>query len=170
MDHVWHIDWHTLFVPNTSLAEVMIRGTIIYLLLFFLMRFLRREAGQIGIADVLIVVVIADAAQNGMAGPYNSITEGVVLIVTITFWDFALDWLGYHIPALGKLIHPAPLPLIVDGHLLLRNLRRELITVDELHSRLREDGIEHVEDVKRCFMEGDGRISVIGKDGKRAGK
>ena len=137
MDHIWHIDWHLLFVPNTSLAEVMIRGTIIYLLLFFLMRFLRREAGQIGIADVLIVVVIADAAQNGMAGPYNSITEGVVLIVTITFWDFTLDWLAYHVPAFGKLIHPAPLPLIVDGHLLLRNLRRELITEDELCSRLR---------------------------------
>lgn len=163
MDHVWHIDWHALFVPNTSLAEVAIRGTLIYLLLFFLMRFMRREAGQIGIADVLIVVVIADAAQNGMAGPYNSITEGVVLIAVITFWDFTLDWLGYHVPAFGKLIHPAPLPLITDGHLHLRNLRRELITLDELRTRLREEGFEHASEVKRCYMEGDGRISVIGR-------
>jgi uncharacterized membrane protein YcaP (DUF421 family) len=163
MEHIIGIDWHGLFVPNTSLAEVVIRGTCIYLLLFFLMRFLRREAGQIGIADVLIVVVIADAAQNGMAGPYNSITEGVVLILTISFWDFALDWLGYNVPAFGRLIHPKPLPLIKDGRVLLRNMRRELITREELQSRLREEGIEQAEDVKYCYMEGDGRISVIRK-------
>lgn len=166
MEQVFGIDWHTLFVPNTTIAEVVLRGTLIYLLLFFLMRFMRREAGQIGIADVLIVVVIADAAQNGMAGPYNSITEGVALILTISFWDFALDWLGYHLPAFGKLIHPKPLPLVKDGRLLLRNMRRELITRDELHSRLREEGIESLDDVKHCYVEGDGRISVIGKNGK----
>lgn len=166
MEHIIGIDWHALFVPNTSIAEVILRGTFIYLLLFFLMRFMRREAGQIGIADVLIVVVIADAAQNGMAGPYNSITEGVVLILTISFWDFALDWLGYNVPAFGRLIHPKPLPLIKDGRLLLRNMRRELITKDELHSRLREEGLENLNDVKHCYMEGDGRISIISKNGK----
>lgn len=163
MEHIIGINWHDLFVPNTSFAEVILRGTLIYLLLFFLMRFMRREAGQIGIADVLIVVVIADAAQNGMAGPYNSISEGVVLILTISFWDFALDWLGYNVPAFGKLIHPKPLPLIKDGHMLLRNMRRELITKEELESRLREEGLEHMQEVKYCYMEGDGRISIIKK-------
>lgn len=163
MNHIWHVDWNALFIPNTTLAEVVIRGTLIYLLLFFIMRFMRREAGQIGIADVLIVVVIADAAQNAMAGPYNSITEGVVLILTITFWDFALDWLSYNVSFIGKLIHPAPLSLICDGKINLRNLRRELITEAELRSRLREEGIEHLKDVKHCYMEGDGRISVIAK-------
>lgn len=163
MEHIIGLNWHDLFVPNTSLAEVMLRGTVIYLLLFFLMRYMRREAGQIGIADVLIVVVIADAAQNGMAGPYNSITEGIVLILTISFWDFALDWLGYNIPAFGKLIHPKPLPLVKDGRLLIRNMRSELITREELHSRLREEGIEDIREVRRCYMEGDGRISIIRK-------
>jgi uncharacterized membrane protein YcaP (DUF421 family) len=166
MEHIWHIDWHTLLVPTNSLAEVMLRGSVIYLLLFFLMRFMRREGGQIGLADVLIVVVIADAAQNGMAGTYNSITEGVTLILTITFWDYALDWLGYHVPAFGRLVHPPPLPLILDGQLMRRNLRRELITEEELRSRLREEGVEHIADVKCCHMEGDGHISVIGKSGK----
>ena len=53
MEHIFGINWHELFIPNTSLAEVMLRGTVIYLLLFFLMRYMRREAGQIGIADVM---------------------------------------------------------------------------------------------------------------------
>ena len=44
---------------------------------------------------------------------------------------------------------------------MLRNMRSELITRDELHSRLREEGIENLQEVKRCYMEGDGRISII---------
>ena len=163
---LWSVDWHALLVPSGSLAEIFIRGSIIYLLLFFLLRFLRREGGQIGIADVLVVVVIADAAQNGMAGTYNSITEGVLLIATIMGWDYALDWLGYRWPAFGRLVHPQPVLLVVNGRMNLKNLRRELITCDELMSRIREAGIEKLEDVKCCRMEGDGHISVIGYDTK----
>ena len=170
MEHIWHIDWHTLLVPTNSLAEVMLRGSVIYLLLFFLMRFMRREGGQIGLADVLIVVVIADAAQNGMAGTYNSITEGVTLILTITFWDYALDWLGYHVPAFGRLVHPPPLPLILDGQLMRRNRRREQITDDECRSSPREGSVEHIADVQACQMAGDGHISEHGTCGNDAKK
>jgi uncharacterized membrane protein YcaP (DUF421 family) len=45
-----------------------------------------------------------------------------------------------------------------------RNMRRELITEDELMSQLREQGVERVEEVKRACLEGDGRVSVIKKD------
>src|SRR5207302_971690 len=127
-----------------SLLEIVIRGSAIYLLLFFLMRFLRREAGQIGIADVLVIVVIADAAQNAMAGTYTSITEGVVLIATICAWDYALDWLDFHWPAFARLVHPPPVPLVIDGRVLWKNLRRQLITEQELRTRMREQGVERI--------------------------
>jgi uncharacterized membrane protein YcaP (DUF421 family) len=163
MDRIWHIDWHALFVPSGSLAEIVLRGTLIYLFLFFLMRLMRRESGQLNIADVLVVVVIADAAQNGMAGTYSSVTEGALLIATIVLWDYALDRLSSRFPGFARLLHPPPLPLVRDGRMLLSNLRRQLITRDELLSRIREEGVEHLEDVKFAYLEGDGRISVVAK-------
>ena len=51
--------------------------------------------GSIGIADLLVIVIIADAAQNGMAGDSRSITEAMLLIATIVIWDYVFDWLGY---------------------------------------------------------------------------
>ncbi len=155
------IDWKAVFVPDTSLAEIVVRGTLVYLLLFFILRFLRREAGALGISDLLVVVLIADAAQNGMAGEYKSVTEGAALVGTIAAWDFFLDWLGFRFPAFGRLLRPAPLPLVRDGRMLRRNMRREMITEEELLSQLREQGVEGVEEVKRCCLEGDGHISVI---------
>lgn len=50
------IDWNALFVPTPPIGEIVLRGTAVYLFLFFLMRILRRQAGHIGIADLLVVV------------------------------------------------------------------------------------------------------------------
>ncbi|CAN5594462.1 hypothetical protein BH10ACI3_BH10ACI3_06420 [soil metagenome] len=90
MDKIFAIDWHSMFVPTESLLEILIRGTIMYLAMYFLLRIFRRQAGSVGIADLLVIVVIADAAQNGMAGDSKSITEAVILITTIVLWDFSL--------------------------------------------------------------------------------
>lgn len=83
MESLYQLDWKTIFVPTMSVAEIFLRGTVIYLLLFGILRVLRREAGAISVGDLLVVVLVADAAQNAMAGDYKSITEGVLLVGTI---------------------------------------------------------------------------------------
>jgi uncharacterized membrane protein YcaP (DUF421 family) len=164
MDSLLQVDWKSVFVPTVSLAEVVLRGTLVYLLLFFLLRVLRREAGALGISDLLVVVLIADAAQNAMASEYKSVTEGAVLVGTIIAWDYLLDWLGFTFPAFGRLLRPAPLPLVKDGRLLRQNMRKEMISTGELMSQLREQGVASVGEVKRCYLEGDGHVSVIKRD------
>lgn len=157
------IDWKSAFVPSLHIAEIFLRGTIVYLFLFFLLRVLRRQAGAIGISDLLVVVLIADAAQNAMASEYKSITEGIILVSTIVFWDYILDWLGYRFPALRPLLRSPALPLINNGRLIRHNLRKAMIMEEELMAQLREQGVERVEEVKRACLEGDGQISVIKK-------
>jgi uncharacterized membrane protein YcaP (DUF421 family) len=159
------IDWQAMFSPEHSLIEIVLRGTIMYIVLFTILRFfMKRQSGVIGIADLLVIVLIADAAQNAMAAEYKSITEGTLLVLTIVFWNYAIDWLGYHVPFLQRFTRPPPLQLIEDGRFLRRNMRQEMITVDELMSQLRQQGIEGPGMVKKAFIEGDGRISVIRQD------
>ncbi len=79
------IDWEGAFSPELPL-ELILRGSLIYLALFALLRFvLKREAGAVGITDLLVVVLIADAAQSAMAGSYTSLPDGLVLVGTIVF-------------------------------------------------------------------------------------
>ena len=155
------VNWHELFVPKNSLLEIIVRGVITFSVLFAVLRIMRREAGAIGVADLLVVVLIADAIQNGMSGDYTSITEGVVLVATIAFCDFAVDWLGYNVPSLRNVLRPRPLPLVSHGQINRRNLRQEMISMDELKSLLREQGVDDVSSVKRCYLEGDGHVSVV---------
>ena len=74
-----------------------------------------------------MIVVIADAAQNAMAGNYNSITDGVLLIGTIVFWNVSLDWLAFRVPAVRRVIEPLPVRLIKDGAIVRRNMRKVLL-------------------------------------------
>ncbi|WP_437229497.1 DUF421 domain-containing protein [Planctomicrobium sp. SH661] len=155
------VDWRALFVPTEPLPETIIRGTCTYLALFLLLRVFRRQTGSVGAADLLVLILIADAAQNAMADNYSSITDGLLLVGTIIFWEYVIDWLAYHVKWFGKLVDREPLLVIEDGKIDEANLRQELMTRDDLLSQLRQKGVEHVSEVKKGFIEGDGHISVI---------
>lgn len=166
-DKLFKMDWQQMFVPTESLLEIFVRGTIMYLVMFALLRIFRRQAGSIGIADLLVIVVIADAAQNGMAGDSKSITEAVLLISTIVGWDYFLDWLGYNYSFFERILEPKPLPVIRNGKILRQNMKKEMITEDELMSQLREHGIEDVSEIKTACLESDGHFSFIEKKDKQ---
>ena len=171
MSATYAIDWHQMFVPTGSLLELVVRGSSMYLLILAGFRVFRRDAGSLSVSDLLVVVLIADAAQNGMAGEYKSLTEGVVIVATIFAWNYVLDWLAYRSRFVYWLLHPPSLLLIRNGQIQFRNLRSQLITKDDLLEQLREQGVESVERVKKCFLEGDGRMSVIrADDGEPTGR
>jgi uncharacterized membrane protein YcaP (DUF421 family) len=166
MEALLNIDWRQMFVPQESIVAVLIRGTLMYLGMFILLRIFRRQAGSVSIADLLLIVIIADAAQNGMAGEAKSVTEAILLIGVIIFWDYFIDWLGFKSELMSRLVEPQPLMLVKNGRILRRNLEREMITEEELLGQLRQKGIESVDEVKQCCLESGGDFSVIRKDNK----
>lgn len=162
MDLVFKINWYKVFVPSTSIAELFVRGTLVYLMLFAILRFLpNRQIGTVGISDLLVVVLFAEAAQNAMASNYTAVSDGVILVSTIIFWSYTLNWLGFKFRWFQRFLNPPPTPLVVNGKMMRQNLEQQLITQDELMSMLRKQGVQKMSEVKLAFMESDGNISVI---------
>jgi uncharacterized membrane protein YcaP (DUF421 family) len=160
-------DWEKIFYPNTPILEIFIRGTIVYLGIFIMLRVvLKREAGTVGMTDLLVIVLLADAAQNAMADNYESITDGIFLLIVIISWSHVLNFLGYYFPKFQRLINPPALLLVVNGRMIKKNLRKEFITEEELLSQVREQGVSEIKEVKEAYIESDGRISVIPFDQK----
>lgn len=159
------MDLMSLFAVQVPVLELVIRGTAMYWFLFLAFRFvIRRDIGALGIADVLLLVIVSDAAQNAMAGPYQSVSEGFILVGTIIGWNVLLDFLAYRYRFVARFTSPRALPLVRHGHFLMDNLRREHLSADEVMSKLRGQGIAHLRQVKHAYMEGDGQISVIRYD------
>ncbi|PPE74625.1 DUF421 domain-containing protein [Solimonas fluminis] len=158
-------DLRGMFLPDVSLLEIFLRGTLIYLGLFVLLRWFRRPTGQLGIADVLLITLLADASQNAMSGPYESVSSGIGLVLTIMFWDQVIDRLSYRWPRLAHWTQPPPVELIADGVVHEENLERHHISRDELRCHLRQHGVDDFAAVHRCFLENTGHISVLKRDG-----
>lgn len=141
------------------------RGTITFLALYFLIRVVgRRESSSVGLTDVLVIVLVADAASVGMTGDSDTLGDGFILVVVIMFWSVALDALSYWSPWFRKLAKAGPRPLIEDGDLVRRTMRREFMTRDEVMTQLRGHGIEDVSQVYRAYLESNGSISIISNE------
>ena len=149
-------------VPDVSLFETVVRGIVTYFSIFVLLRvILRGRTSAVSMSDILVLVLISDAAQNAMAAEYNSITNGVVLVATIVLCSFATDWLAFRVEGVRRFVHPDRKALVTNGRVLRKAIMEELMTEEELMTQLRLNGVETVEEVKSAYLEGNGEVSVI---------
>ncbi len=164
-------DLGAIFLIDTPILEIFIRGTLSYLVLYGILRLtMNRSSGTVGMTDLLVLVLIADAAQNAMAADYKSWTDGMLLVATIVGWAYAMDALAYRFPrTIGRWVHPKPRPLVLHGRPIGENLRKELISEEELATQLRLQGIDDLSKVRWAAMEGNGQVSVIEEEAGAGG-
>ena len=156
------LNLHELFWPDAGVVELVVRTSLIYLGLLAALRLLaRREMGSLELPELLMLVLIADGVQNGMAGEYRSITGAAIVGGTIIGWNYLLATLTYRVAFVRRLLRPNPLRLVENGRLLHDNMRRELVTEDELRSRLRAEGVHDIREVRRACLEPNGDLSVV---------
>jgi uncharacterized membrane protein YcaP (DUF421 family) len=104
-----------------------------------------------------------------MSGGYTTVSEGALLVATIVGWNWLIDWAGFHFAAIARFTTSPAVVLVRHGRLVRRNLRREHLSDEELAGKLRQHGVERLEEVKIALMESDGEISVIRYSGKPRG-
>jgi uncharacterized membrane protein YcaP (DUF421 family) len=155
------IDWTTVFAPH-HVVENVVRATIVFWMLFLLLRFLpNRKAGGVGPTDLLVVVLLANAVQSAIMREATAITDAAIQVATIAGWSLLFDVIGDRVPGLRGVFHSQPVEVIRDGQVNVRNLRREFMTEEELDAQLRLQGIDAIDDIARAYVEHDGRVSVI---------
>ncbi len=150
------------FALNLPLWEIGLRASLVYLLLLLLMRFVpKRNAGHISPNDLLTAIVAGGLATDAIMGDSASPTDAILMIAIVLFWAWLLDAAEYRFPVLQRLMRHRQTPLIHKGRLIRRNMRRELVTEQELMAALRGQGIDDPSDVDSACLEADGEISVI---------
>ena len=157
--------WHDMFAPTVPAFEIVVRGTLLYLGVVFLARVTgQRESGGLTTNDLIVVILVGGALTQSMSTGYLSIPEGLILASTFFFWSVTLDAVSYAFPRVGALIKSRPRPLIEEGEVNRRALRREFLTREELDAQLRLQGIDDINQVRRAYLEPNGMISVFKRD------
>jgi uncharacterized membrane protein YcaP (DUF421 family) len=154
--------FHDLFFPGVPLLEKVVRTVLVYLFLVVIIRAAgKRQLAELTPLDLVVALTLSNAVQNAIIGDDNSITGGFIgggVLVMVNY--LTVRFLFQH-PKANQLIQGEPLLLIENGRPILENLKKELITEDELLVACREQGAERIEDVDKAILEADGKISVF---------
>jgi uncharacterized membrane protein YcaP (DUF421 family) len=144
--------------------EFIIRAVVVYLFLMALLRLTgKRQVGQLAPFDLVLLLVLSNAVQNSMNGGDNSITGGILLAGTLVALNGLVGYLTFRSKRLERFIEGRPEILIHGGHVDHKAMRRARMTMHELESALRTEGVCGPQDVRFALLENNGHITVIPK-------
>jgi uncharacterized membrane protein YcaP (DUF421 family) len=143
--------------------DAILRGFMIYLFLLVLFRIAgRRTLGQMTNFDFVLLLIISEATQNAMIGNDFSLTNGMLVILSLVGLDIAFSLLKQRFPALNRHLEGLPLVLVEQGRPLKELMRKSRVDEQDILSSAREKhGIESMEQIKYAVLETNGGISII---------
>ena len=154
-----------MWTLGTSALDLVIRSTVIYAVFFGALRvFGKREIGQFTLFDLALVLLTANALQPAITGPDNSLTGGVIVVVTLFLLNRGVAILRVRSPFVRRLLEFGPTVVGRDGAWLLPALVRQGLDLVDVEAALREHGLDEVSEMKLATLEADGSISIVAVD------
>jgi uncharacterized membrane protein YcaP (DUF421 family) len=146
--------------------DLVLRAIVLYAFVFGLTRIIgRRELASLQPFDLILLIVLGDAIQQGLTQDDYSVTGAVLVIGTLALLQVFTSVLSFHFKPLRPILEGEPIIVVEDGEPLDKNLRRERLTVEEIAAQARLQQIESLADVKWAVLETSGQISFIKKSG-----
>ena len=151
-----------MFQFGTPIWQIAVRTLAVYAAVLVGLRLMgKRQLGQMNVADLVVILLIANAVQNAMVGADVSLSGGVVAALTLLVVNFGVTRVLSRNPFAEKLVEGSPTLLVKDGRVIVPNARREGVAEDEIEMAIREHGIAGSEGVRAAYLEPDGTVSVI---------
>ena len=144
--------------------DIVGRGVVVFVFLFLLMRIMgKRELSSLEPFDLILLVILGDAVQQGLTQDDYSLTGAMLAVGTIAVLQIATSYANFKFPRLRSLLDGEPLVVVQDGKPIVKNLDRERLTADDLAVAARREGIAKLDDVAWAVIEPSGTISFIKK-------
>jgi uncharacterized membrane protein YcaP (DUF421 family) len=144
--------------------DLVLRALVLFLFVFVLTRVIgRRELSSLEPFDLILLIVLGDAIQQGLTQDDYSVTGAIIAVSTIAALQVGVSFLRYRVDFLRPLLGGLPIVLVQDGRPIDGNLRRERLSVDELAEQARLQQIGSLDDVAWAVLEPSGNISFVEK-------
>lgn len=157
--------WQDLFDLQLSVGEKILRALLIYLFLVVALRLVgKRELGQTNSLDLVVLLLVANAVQNGIIGSDNTVTGAVIGAVTLFAVNEVFSRSAYGSPRISRLLEGNPSLLIRDGSPIAKALFREGISLPELRAIARRQGFVDLGEVHTAILETNGVVTMFRED------
>jgi uncharacterized membrane protein YcaP (DUF421 family) len=142
--------------------DIALRGIVLYIFIVFVMRAIgRRELSSLSAIDLVLLIVLGDAIQQGLTQDDYSVTGAFIAVSTIALLQLASSYASFRSPRVRTVMEGDPIVVVQDGKPVAANLRRLRLTTDEVAEEARGQGIGSLSDVQWAIAEPSGTISFI---------
>jgi uncharacterized membrane protein YcaP (DUF421 family) len=154
-----------IFQLSSPWWHFALRAVAVYVLVMLLVRLSgKRAVGQFTPFDLVLLILIGNAVQNGMNGGDNSLTGAVILAVCLIVLNYGVAFVAARSPRARTFIEGEPVVLARDGKVFREVLRRELVSNADFLEAMRETGCNGIEHIRVATLETNGRISIVLSD------
>jgi uncharacterized membrane protein YcaP (DUF421 family) len=144
--------------------DIALRAIVLYAFVVFLMRVMgRRELSSLSAIDLVLLIVMGDAIQQGLTQDDYSVTGSLIAVSTIAAVQVVISYLSFRSRRARRVLQGEPIVIVQNGKLIERNVRRERLTEDDVAEEMRAQQIASVEDVEWGILESNGTMSFIPK-------
>lgn len=145
--------------------DLVLRSIAVFVFLLVLTRIIgRRELSSMQPFDLILLIVLGDALQQGLTQDDYSITGALLVVGTLALLQVIVSWTNFRFPGMRGLIEGEPVIVLEDGRPIERNLKRERLTMEDIAEEARKQSIAHLEEVRYAVLETNGQLSFIKKD------
>lgn len=153
-----------LFQLSAPWWHFVLRAVAIYVLVMLLVRVSgKRAVGQFTPFDLVLLILLGNAVQNGINGGDNSLTGAAIMATTLIALNYSVAFVTSRNRKVEKFVEGVPVVLARNGQLFEGVLRRELVSREDFREALRMNGVEDVSEVELALLETNGSISVVKK-------
>ena len=146
------------------MLTIFIRTIIIYCILTLTMRVMgKRQLGELDVGEFVITILLSEIASLPITNPEKPILNAVIPIATLAALEILSSTLILRFPKIKKLLSSKPSILISHGIINKKEMHRVRISIEDLISQIRQNGIYDLEEVDYAILEENGKMSIIPK-------
>src|SRR4051794_12415976 len=144
--------------------DLVLRATAVFVFVMILTRVIgRRELASLAPIDLILLIILGDALQQGLTQDDYSVTGAVLVVGTLAVLQVFTSWIAFKFPRSRRVLEGEPLIVVQDGKPIERNLKRERLTVEEVAESARLHEIGSLDEIKWAVLELNGELSFIKK-------
>ena len=144
--------------------DLTIRAVALFFFVYLLTRIIgRRELSSMEPFDLILLIVIGDAIQQGLTQDDYSVTGALIVIGTFAILQILVSYLSFRFPRLRPALDGEPIVVVQDGRAIEKNMNRERITVEEVMVAARQQQVGSLDSIAWAVLETSGKISIIPK-------
>ncbi len=143
--------------------DSVLRASVVYFGLLIIMRLAgKRSLAQITTFDFVLLLIIGEATQNALLGQDFSMTNALVVIVTLVGIDIGLSLLKRRSKALDRFLEDVPLVIVENGVPLKDRMHKARVDEEDILSAARHlQGLERMDQIRYAVLESSGGISIV---------